>query len=198
MWTKRQLIQFEEDIEAIYAEGRIRGPVHLSRGNESQLIKIFKNYIHESDWVLSSHRSHYHALLKGIPPEWVKDEILAGRSIHLNNREHKFLTSAIVGGNLSIGLGIALALKLKGFKNRVWVFCGDMAAETGIFHECTKYALRNELPISFVVENDGLSVNTPTQETWGKAETYQKLSAYRYKYTRKTPHIGIGRYVTFT
>lgn len=176
--TKKELIQFEEEIKGEILKGNIRAPVHLSGGNEDDLIEIFKG-IKFSDWVLSTHRSHYHALLKGIPCEWVKKEILQGHSITLNNIGFHFMSSAIVGGILPIGVGLAMA------GQKVWCFVGDMAAESGIFHECVKYSLSNNLPIKFIVEDNGFSVNTPTEKVW------------RYSYQRKFPHQGIGKFILF-
>lgn len=188
------MIQFEKEIKELYEAGKIRSPVHLVGGNEDPLIQIFKN-INEDDWVFSTHRSHYHALLKGLDKNWLKNEILENRSIHINNKEKKFFTSAIVCGNVPIALGVALALKLKNEKNKVWVFVGDMASEMGIFHECTKYARRNNLPITFVVEDNGVSVNTPTQKVWGEQDAGDNI--IRYKYERIYPHHGSGRWVLF-
>lgn len=192
--TKEELIAFEEEIKDLFLAGKIRAPVHLSRGNEEPLIEIFKQ-VEPEDWVFSAHRSHYHALLKGIDPEWVKNEIITGRSIHLNNKKHRFFTSAIVSGCLPIALGVAMAIKRKGEKRQVWVFVGDMAAEAGVFLECTKYAARQNLPVTFVVEDNQLSVNTPTQETWGfeKGEPH----IIRFTYMRHFPHIGAGEWVVF-
>lgn len=192
--SKEDLIKFEKEIEAIYLDARIKAPVHFCMGNEGELIKIF-NDIKDEDWVFSTHRSHYHALLKGVGRDWLKEEILKCRSIHINSREHKFFTSSIVCGNLPIALGVALALKLKKINNKVWAFVGDMAAEMGIFHECTKYARRNNLPIKFVVEDNGLSVNTPTQKVWGEEDSGENI--IRYKYKRVYPHHGCGKWVTF-
>jgi pyruvate dehydrogenase E1 component alpha subunit len=192
--TKQELIEFEEEIKDIYLDSKIRAPVHLCGGNEEALIKIFKN-INKEDWVFSTHRSHFHALLKGIPKDWVKKEILEKRSMHINNKEHKFFTSAIVGGALPIALGTALALKRKNAENKVWVFVGDMAAEMGVFHECTKYAARHNLPITFVVEDNGISVNTPTQKVWGESNSTANI--IRYKYNRIYPHHGAGKWITF-
>src|SRR3989338_5884817 len=126
--TKEELIAFEDEIKELYLNAKIRSPVHFSKGNEETLIEIFKE-INEEDWGFSTHRSHYHGLLKGIPKETVKKEILENRSIHLNNAEKKFFTSAIVGGILPIALGAAMAIKRKQGKEKVWVFIGDMCAE---------------------------------------------------------------------
>lgn len=176
--TEEDLIAFEAEIAGLFEAGKIHAPVHLSDGNELDLIKIFEN-IEPDDWVFSNHRSHYHALLKGIPPDWLRDEIIAGHSITINNAQYHFYSSAIVGGNLSIALGVAMT------GETVWVFCGDMSAETGIFHECMKYAQGHNLPIHFVVEDNGVSVQTPTKKVW------------RYSYRSKWPHQGVGKFVIF-
>ncbi len=193
--TKEELIAFEKEIEKEWLEGNIHAPVHFSGGNEEQLIDIFKG-VKKDDLVFSTHRSHYHALLKGVPKDFVRKEILECRSIHLNNKEYKFFTSAIVGGILPIALGTSFALKLKDSKEHVWCFVGDMAAEMGIFHECTKYARRNNLPITFVVEDNGLSVDTPTQKCWGECVGSDD-NIKRYEYKRIYPHYGCGKWVIF-
>lgn len=208
--TKRELIEFEEEIEDLYAKGKIRAPVHLSGGNENQLIEIFSE-INKDDWVFSSYRCHYQALLKGIPSDWLRKEIIEGRSMYIMSDKHKFFASSIVPGHLPIALGVALALKRKGAQNKVWAFCGDMASETGVFHECVKYAIGHDLPITFIVEDDGLSVYTPTKDVWKKSAFFQdnKLANYsfstiensakikRYNYERSWPHHGIGIWVDF-
>ena len=194
MLFEEDLIKFEEEIKQLFLDAKIKSPVHLAVGAERELIKIFKN-IKENDWVFSTHRSHYHALLKGIDRDWLKKEILANRSIHINNKKHKFFSSAIMAGNLPIALGVAMALKRKKSHDKVWAFCGDMTAEMGIAHECMKYAARNELPIVFVVEDNGLSVETDTQEVWGKSAWSAEIR--RFKYERKYPHQGCGKWVVF-
>ena len=67
-WSKQDLIDFEDDIITHWSNGEITGPVHLSNGNEEQLIKIFSK-VHPNDWVFSTWRSHYHGLLHGIEPK---------------------------------------------------------------------------------------------------------------------------------
>ena len=181
----KELIEFEDEIKELFLQGKIRSPVHLSGGNEFYLIDIFKK-IKPNDWVFSTHRSHYHALLKGIPS--IKEEILKNHSINLNSKKHKFFTSAIVGGCIPIALGVAFKSK-----DHVWCFVGDMSSETGIFHECTKYAGGHNLPITFIVEDNGLSVNTPTKEVWGEDDA----DIIRYSYERTYPHQGSGQFVTF-
>ena len=186
--NKEELIEFEADIARLFEQAKIPSPVHLSKGNEDDLIEIFLN-ISSSDWVFSNHRSHYHALLKGIPKEWLKAEILANRSITINNSEYKFFSSAIVGGILPIAVGVAMA------GETVWVFVGDMATRTGIFNECYRYAQGHNLPITFIIEDNGLSVETPTKEVWGIECCHPNV--IRYGYQREYPHQGSGKFVIF-
>ena len=193
--NKKQLIAFEEKIKIIYEKGKIKAPVHLSGNNETQLIKIFKK-IKKSDWVFSTWRNHYHALLKGIPAKWLETEIINGRSMGINNLKKKFYSSAIVGGILPIAMGVAKAIKLKKQKNKVWVFIGDMTFETGIFHECYKYSKNFNLPIKFVIEDNNMSTNTPTNKAWKKKSKKPKDIIY-YKYKRKFPHHGTGNWILF-
>ncbi len=181
------LIAFEQEIEAEFNVGHIKAPVHLAGGNEEQLIEIFKS-IEPSDWVLCTWRSHYHALLKGVPREEVKDAIMAGRSISLCFPDYLVLSSGIAGGICPIAVGLALAGR------RVWAFVGDMTAEMGIFHECWKYAAKNDLPVHWVIEDNGMSVLTNTRESWGTSWTPQQ-TRYQYKMTR--PHVGTGTFVRF-
>jgi len=192
--TKAELLSFEEAVKGAFLTGKVHGPVHLSGGNEDELIDIFKK-VQEEDWVFSGWRNHYHALLKGINPQYILDEIKAGRSMMMHSKEHRFLTSAIVGGILPIALGVAQGIKWRGGTEKVWVFVGDMTARAGIFHEFLEYTRGHQLPISVVIEDNGLSTNTPTDEVWG-ANTLG-IQYEKYTYERTVPHVGVGEWVTF-
>jgi TPP-dependent pyruvate/acetoin dehydrogenase alpha subunit len=78
----------------------------------------------------------------------------------------------------------------------VWVFVGDMTYETGGFHECYKYAKNMKLPIKFIVEDNSMSTNTDTRVAWGGTQTKCKNVIY-YKYKRKYPHHGTGKWILF-
>lgn len=192
--NKDELIQFEKEISELFLEKKICVPIHLVGGNEEQLISIF-SAIKKEDWVFSTHRNHYHALLKGIDKDKLKNIITNGESMHIYDKDLRFFTSSIVGGILPIALGISISIKKKKENRKVFVFVGDMAAEMGIFHECTKYADRNNLPIIFVIEDNGVSVESPTQKVWGELKGRSKI--IRYKYDRTWPHVGCGEWVTF-
>ena len=194
-WNEEELIHFENKIVESWETGKIRGPVHLSGGNEKPLIEIFKR-ISENDWVFSTWRSHYHALLKGVSPDWLETEILEGRSITIVNKDEKFYSSAIVGGILPIAVGVAMSNKMKGIDETVWCFVGDMTFETGTFMENYKYAKNFNLPIRFVVEDNKVSTNTPTIETWGKKSEIPDDIIW-YQYDKVWPHYGTGKWVIF-
>ena len=194
-WTPEKLIRFEERIVEHWEAGKIRGPIHLSNGNEEQLIEIFKR-VSENDWVFSTWRSHYHWLLKGISADYAEALILDGKSITLCDIDDKFYASAIVGGTLSIALGVAMGIKQKGSDEKVFVFVGDMSFESGIFYEVHKYARNFDLPIVFVVEDNAVSTYTPTEATWNvKREIPSEVIHYTYK--SKYPHYGSGKWVVF-
>lgn len=195
-YTVDDLISFENKIVEHWESGKIRGPVHLSNGNENQLIEIFGR-IKSSDWVFSTWRSHYHAFLKGISPEWIESEILQGKSITLCNIDEKFYSSAIVGGTLSIALGVATAIKRDNGTDKVWCFIGDMSFESGIFYEVHKYARNLNLPLYFVVEDNDVSTNTPTEATWGHILRDVPDDVIYYNYKSKYPHYGTGKWVVF-
>ena len=189
---EEELKEFEEGIKDLFLDAKIKSPVHLAVGSEG-IVKVLKPKW--GDWIFTNHRSHYHALIAGVDKEWLKNEILENRSIHIYSKEHKVFASAIMAGNLPIAIGVAMAIKRKKGKEHVWAICGDMTAEMGIFHECTKYAAHNNLPITFIVEDNGLSVNTPTMDAWGKSIGLPNI--VRYTYERKYPHQGAGQWVVF-
>lgn len=192
--TAEELLAFEADIAAEFEAGNIPHPVHLAGGNENQLIELFKG-IEDQDYICCSWRSHYHALLKGVPPDVVKAAIMAGRSIALCFPEYRMISSAIVGGIAPIAVGIAAALKREGRSGTVWCFVGDMTAASGIFAECMRYAMGHDLPIQFIMEDNGMSVCTPTREVWGQNPPVSKFFGYAYNLTR--PHVGIDKWVSF-
>lgn len=194
------LINFENDIADCFNQSMIKAPIHLYSNNESKMIEIFEN-INDNDWVFCTWRSHYQCLLKGVQPEQLKKDILDGKSISLCYPEYKIFSSAIVAGNIPIATGIALDIKRKNNKDHVWCFVGDMASETGTFHENYKYAINYDLPITYIIENNKKSVCTDTFNVWNmKESTYSKQNMNKiiyYEYNNKYPHAGSGKRIQF-
>jgi len=196
--TPETLRAFESEIADLFNQGRIPYPVHLHGNNEAQLIDVFKD-VGPDDWVCTNWRSHYHCLLRGVPPDELKAAIMAGHSITLNFPKFRIVSSAIVGGILPIALGIAWETKRRGGGEKTHVFLGDMTFETGIFHECFKYATWQNLPVRFIVESNGKSVCTDTQITWGGTYCYDPAEYHfrEYSYSLPYPHSGAGVRVQF-
>ena len=185
---KKYIEEFEEEIANVYSRGLIHAPVHLRKGREESLIKIFDEYhIEKIDYIFSYWDSHEICLLKGVPREQLKQSILAGNSIALCFPDYRILCSGIVGSLVGVSVGVAWALKQKekdcyichGATSKrqycsahqsptVYHFCGEMSAETGIFYESAKYAANFDLPIKFIVCDNNLSVMTKTREVWNR------------------------------
>lgn len=200
LWSASELISFENSIAELYNQGKIRSPVHLYNGNEDFLINIFKE-ITQQDWVFCSWRSHYQCLLKGVEPEILRSAIIQGRSIALCFPEKRIFSSAIVGGQIPIALGVALEIKRSGKLDHVYCFMGDMTSETGIAQSAFKYSLNFDLPITFIVEDNNLSVCTDTRKVWGSSKLQYEITSNSkiiyYKYSNKYPHAGAGTRVQF-
>lgn len=206
-FSKEELIAFEARVAKLFEEGKINTPIHLSGGNEDELNSIFE-YVDKDDWVVSTHRNHYHYLLKGGSEKKLLDEILGkeegcchgkGRSMHIYDRTINFISSAIVGGSAAIAVGLALSLKKK-FKGKrrpiVWCFCGDGAEDTGHFVEAVRFGAARALPLTFVVEDNDRAVESTKKERWHNYYPVKGGNVIRYSYERKFPHVGIGKHVS--
>jgi pyruvate dehydrogenase E1 component alpha subunit len=197
--TPDDLRAFELKIFELFKNKKISSPVHLRGGNESQLIEIFKD-INEDDYCICTWASHIECLLKGVPSRILEAAILRNKSICLAFKDYNILSSAIVGGNGPIATGIAQGIKWRGAEQHVWCFVGDMSFYTGIMQESIRYAEVCDLPITFVVADNGVSVLTPTKTCWG--DKIQKLAeksskCIYYSYINEFPHAGIGESVLF-
>lgn len=186
-WSKEELIAFEDNIQNLYLDNKIPAVFHMSGGNEEQLIEIFKE-IDSSDYVLGSHRSHYHFLLHGGDPDDLTNRIINGQSMFLYNRNKNFLNSAIIGGTPAIAAGIALALKKKGSKQKVWCFVGDGTEDNGHLFEAARYVEGFDLPCTFVIESNNMSIAATNEDRWGKTAhitwPFKCVRKYSYKFNR--------------
>ncbi len=198
--SKQDLIDFENSIAALYEEGKIRSPVHLRGGNETILIDIFK-IIRPQDRICTTWSSHLECLLHNVPKEELTESILNNKSITLCFAKYKVISSAIVGGICSIACGFALAAKLKNIDEVTYCFIGDMTFLTGAAQEIIRYSDNHNLPIKFIVADNGLSVKTPTKTVWNLQEDdiskicSQFRNVIYYKYKNTWPHSGINKFV---
>lgn len=200
MISKEDLIAFELEVARRFELDEIKGPVHLSVNNEDALIEIFKD-ISPDDWKCCAWRNHYAALLSGIHPDELMRQIVAGRSMFINSAEHRFYASSIAGGILPIAVGLGMAIKRKNGSRKVWCFVGDMTGEMGIFYECQKYSKNFDLPVTFIIEDNGKSVLSDTKACWNGRDYTHPVSAWdnviRYEYELTWPHSGVKQIAGF-
>ncbi len=205
-WTPETLAGFEKRIADRFLNREIRSPIHLAGGNEAQLIEMFDKHVEPHDWLCLSWRSHLHCLLKGVPEEQVEQAIISGKSISLTFPKYRIISSAIVGGILPIAVGLAAGIKRQSkslstpyaiLARRVVCFLGEMTAMTGTAYEAMRYAYLHELPVKWIIEDNGMSTDTDTWKTWGKKVLPLFSSVIRYQYVRTYPHVGCGQFVSF-
>jgi acetoin:2,6-dichlorophenolindophenol oxidoreductase subunit alpha len=167
MWRIRH---FEERVAQLKRSLLVHGLIHLSIGGEGVAAAVCCQ-LRDDDGVYSGHRAHGHAIAKGAPLERVMAELMGradglcqgvGGSMHLVDVEHGLLgATGVVGGNLPLALGNALAARIKGSDQVTVVFFGDGAVQAGHFNESVNLAALWELPVIFVCENNGFAEFTP-------------------------------------
>ena len=167
MWRIRA---FEERVGQLTRANEVHGLVHLSTGQEAVAVGVCSQ-LRDDDVVYSGHRAHGHALAKGAPMRAVMAELMGrdtglcrglGGSMHLVDSEHGFLgATGVVGGNVPLALGSALAARLSGSDAVAVVFFGDGAVQGGIFVESVNIAALWRLPAILVCENNGFAEFTP-------------------------------------
>jgi len=185
--TAQTLIDQENEIKRLWEEGELPWLTHLQGGNEDKIIEIFKD-IKPTDWVLASHRCHYAYSLHGGTD--LIEQVKRGNSMFLYGP--RFICSAIVGGVCSIATGIALSIAQKGTRDRVWCLVGDGATDQGAFWEAIRFAEGRDLPITFVVEDNGGQCGVSADTRWGKWDTgfTQNSKVRYYSYHPTHPHAG--------
>ncbi len=208
-WNKDSLLEFELNVKKEFEEGKINAPIHLSGGNEEALISIFE-LINPQDYIISTHRNHYHYLLKGGNPDVLMAEIRGekngccggqGRSMHIYDTSINFYSSAIVAGGCALAVGIGLGIKKKypdSMKTRpyVWCFCGDGAEDSGHFIEAVRFGLARQLPLTFIVEDNDFAVESTKKDRWHNFGLINANNVVRYSYQRVFPHVGCGQHVS--
>jgi acetoin:2,6-dichlorophenolindophenol oxidoreductase subunit alpha len=170
MWRIRL---FEERVAQLKRSLQVHGLIHLSIGGEGVAAAVC-GQLRDDDAVYSGHRAHGHAIAKGAPVDRVMAELMGrvdglcqgvGGSMHLVDAEHGFMgATGVVGGNLPLALGTALAHHLQGGDQVSVVFFGDGAVQAGHFNETINLAALWRLPLIFVCENNGFAEFTSREE----------------------------------
>jgi 2-oxoisovalerate dehydrogenase E1 component len=182
---------FEESIGAVYidemAEGRsLLGELHLSIGQEAVAAGV-SAHLQREDSVTSYYRGHGHAIAKGVDIGKVAAEILGretglcrgkGGHMHLFDASNNFSTTGIVGAQLPLGLGPALASKTLGKPLVSATFFGDGAANQGTFHESMNLASVWRLPVIFVCEDNAWAMSVPKEASTSVKDNAQRAGGY--------------------
>ncbi len=167
MWRIRL---FEEQVGRLKRADEVHGLIHLSVGQEA-VAAATCGQLRADDAVYSGHRAHGHAIAKGAPLDRAMAELMGradglcrglGGSMHLVDVEHGLIgATGVVGGNIPIALGTALAARQEGGDRVTVVFFGDGAVQAGHFNETINLATLWELPLIMVCENNGFAEFTP-------------------------------------
>ncbi|MFW5832097.1 MAG: thiamine pyrophosphate-dependent dehydrogenase E1 component subunit alpha [Prolixibacteraceae bacterium] len=170
LYKKMVLIrEFEEQVKRLFLEGKMPGTIHQYHGQEACAVGVCAA-MQEKDVLTSTHRPHGHSIAKGVDVQEMMDELFGkstgcchgkGGSMHIGDMAKGVLPAiAIVGGNVPIATGMALAFKMKKEKNVAVCFMGDGATNEGAFHEGVIMGAIWDLPVVYVVENNLYGAST--------------------------------------
>jgi len=172
LWMYRTMVKirkFEEKIEELFFGAELPGFVHLYIGQEAIATGCMAT-LEPRDYITSNHRGHGHLIAKGGDVKKMIAEIMGkvtgyckgkGGSMHIADFSLGILGAfGIVGGGVGMGVGAALASKLKGERRISVIFGGDGAFVQGIFHEGMNLAAVWKLPVIFLIEDNGFSEGT--------------------------------------
>jgi pyruvate dehydrogenase E1 component alpha subunit len=167
--TMTLIRRFEERAGEMYARAKVGGFLHLSIGEEATIVGSARA-LREHDYLISTYRSHGHALVRGTPPENVMAELFGrtdgcsggrGGSMHMFDSSRRFMGGyGIVGGNLPIAAGLALASDYEGSQDVTLCVFGDGASNQGTFGETLNLAALWKLPVVFMVTNNQFGMGT--------------------------------------
>ncbi|GAA4237355.1 pyruvate dehydrogenase (acetyl-transferring) E1 component subunit alpha [Actinomadura meridiana] len=201
--------RFEERAARAYTEAKIGGYCHLNLGEEATVVGLMAA-LRPTDYLFTNYREHGYALAKGfnavdggsggssphkgIGAERVMAELYGrstgvskgwGGSMHLFDADARLLGGyGIVGGQLPLATGAALAVSYKGGDDVVMCHMGDGTAAIGAFHESLNVAALWDLPVVFVVINNGLGMGTTVEHSSAEPELYKRGAAYRMESAR--------------
>ncbi|MFI5254183.1 MAG: thiamine pyrophosphate-dependent dehydrogenase E1 component subunit alpha [Candidatus Limnocylindrales bacterium] len=164
---------FEQRAIGQYRLGNIRGYLHPYTGEEAIAVGVMAA-LEPTDYIVSTHRGHGHAIAKGHEPRLMMAELLGradgychgrGGSMHVASKSLRNLgANGVVAGGMNIAAGAAMAIKMRGEQDVVISFCSDGAANNGAFHEALNLAAIYHLPVIFVLENNHYAVSTKATE----------------------------------
>ncbi|UCB44928.1 MAG: thiamine pyrophosphate-dependent dehydrogenase E1 component subunit alpha [Spirochaetota bacterium] len=160
---------FEEKIRFLFLEGEMPGTIHQYIGMEACAVGVC-SVLEKGDVIASTHRPHGHAIARGLSMDAMMGELYGratgccmgkGGSMHMGDLSKGMLPAiAIVGGNIPVVTGMALAFKLRNERRVAVSFFGDGASNEGAFHEGLNMAAVTKAPAVFVCENNLYGAST--------------------------------------
>jgi pyruvate dehydrogenase E1 component alpha subunit len=170
-WLQAMMLirRFEERAQEMYAKNKVGGFLHLAIGEEATIVGAVRA-MRDDDYLISTYRSHGHALARGADPDHVMAELFGretgvskgrGGSMHMFDGQRRFMGGyGIVGGNLPLAAGIALSSDYRGTDEVTVCVFGDGAANQGTFGETLNLAALWKLPVVFMVTNNQFGMGT--------------------------------------
>src|SRR5215470_5778371 len=180
--------RFEERAARAYTEALIGGYCHLNLGEEAAVVGLMAA-LKPTDYLFTNYREHGYAIMRGIDPKRVMAELYGrvdgvskgwGGSMHMFDITHRLLGGyGIVGGQLPLATGAALAIDYKDAGDVVMCTLGDGTAAIGAFHESLNIAALWKLPVVYVVINNQLGMGTTVERSSAEPELWKRGAAYR-------------------
>jgi pyruvate dehydrogenase E1 component alpha subunit len=185
--TMYRIRRFEEKGLFAYSQQKIRGFFHVYIGQEAIGAALASALI-PTDNVLTGYRQHGVALARGLSSKSCMAELYGkstgnvkgkGGSMHFFSKEHHYYGgNGIVGAQIPIGTGIALAEQYKGTKNITVCMFGDGAARQGALHESFNMAMTWKLPVLYICENNHYAMGTSVERTSNIKDIWKLGLAY--------------------
>jgi pyruvate dehydrogenase E1 component alpha subunit len=180
--------RFEERAARAYTQALIGGYCHLNLGEEAAVVGLM-SAMRPTDYLFTNYREHGYAITRGIDPNRVMAELFGridgvskgwGGSMHMFDITQRLLGGyGIVGGQIPLATGAALAIDYRGGDDIVLCTMGDGTTNIGAFHESLNIAALWNLPIVYVVVNNRLGMGTTVEKSSAEPELYKRASSYR-------------------
>lgn len=186
LYRKMYLIRlFEESCGENYSKGFIRGFLHLYIGQEAVAVGSIDS-LEEKDFIVTHYRDHGHAIARGLSTNELMAELFGketgvskgkGGSMHLFDSEKNFMGGhAIVGAQMPLAAGFALASQYRKEDSVTMVYFGDGATNQGTFHETMNLASVWKLPIVFFLENNFYGMGTSVERIRSNGKSFSNMA----------------------
>jgi pyruvate dehydrogenase E1 component alpha subunit len=179
--------RFEEEAGRQYQKAKAGGFLHLAIGEEATIVGT-TSVMRDDDYLIGTYRTHGHAIARGTNPNKVMAELFGrvdgtsggrGGSMHIFDLENRFMGGyGIVGGNLPLAAGLALASDYKGEESVTVCMFGDGASNAGNFGETMNLAALWRLPVVFLVENNLYGMGTSVERHSAQTDLSKKAEGY--------------------